>query len=197
MRKKDNVVYEAAKGAAKNVIVSLQKELQRILDFWSNRNEEWRTKIVWFNPKKYGEYNGFYGNEPGLYLLLDEKAKIWLPRTSVEFKTFITLIKQLYLKNDESINISIPNIEIWLDKEENVQLKLYTNLQNRMNEEEYSFVKTIAEEILEMISGLESCKQFEYCEGYNCSNSDPTAPTAEAPNFYVGLKTSYNMWDVN
>lgn len=194
MRKKDDVaLYEAAKEAFRKFVITLQKELGPMLNGWSSRSEEWYTSIDVLNPKEYEGDNGIYGTEPGVYLIFDEECRIWFPRTSAKYGVFLKAMYKLHQKNDKLMETSIPTVDIYFNGKETVEFKIYTYVQDRANEDEYSSAKTIAEELIEMLSGLEGFKQPEYYEGDDFGNTDPTV---EHSNYYVGLKTSYNMWEV-
>lgn len=192
MRKKEDVLlYEAAKEAVRKFVITLQRELSPMLNFWSSRDEEWYTSIGWLNPKEYEEDDGIYGTEPGLYLIFDTECQIWFPRTSAKYKVFLDAICKLYQKNDKLMQISLPMVDIYFDGKETVEFKIGIYLQNRANEKEYSSARTITEAFIEMLSGLEGCKLSSYYEGDDCGNTE-----VEPSDYYVGLKTSYNMWEV-
>lgn len=197
MREKDKngALYKAAKEAVRSFTTTLQKELEPMTFEWSERRPtKYYTGIEWSDPEKF-DFERYFGKEPGMYLIAcDGEAHIWFPKTSVAYDTFYDTMCKLHEEDDDFLEQSIPmDVDIGYDGNETIEFKIYIYVHDRANEEEYISAKTIAEELMEMLSDMEGFEKFTYYEGDNEGNTDPNVKHS---NYYVGISSTYNMWMV-
>lgn len=201
MRKeiRDVASYEKATIALKNLIITFQKELSPIANAWTERKKNTYTGISWYDPSDYDNMPSFYGTEPGMYYSPEVgDYMIWFPRTTQAYVVFRNAFLKLYQAEDDLIERSIPSdIEIFYNGYKTIEFKFMTYIFDVTDEMECAAAKLIAEDIKEMLMGFDGFETFDNYEGDGEPGEEHVYnPEEELPaNYYVGVKSKYNLWD--
>lgn len=203
MRKeiKDVAVYKAAKEALRNLITTFQKEILPITYAWKERGDKVYTNIGWYNPEYHEEMGSFYGTTRGLYILSEVgEYFIWLPKTTKAYSIFHDAMTELYHEDDNFFINSIPEeIGLFFDGDRTVNFKFSAYVSDVTDETELTSAKTIAEELIEMLSDFKGCEACEFYEGDDEPDKEHIYhPGDELPaNYFVGVKSKYDFYNVN
>lgn len=190
---------EAAKKALINLISTLQREILPITFGWHDRECKVYASVGWYDPDQYDEMEGFYGTTPGLYITAEVgEYFIWLPKSTKAYELFYPVMAEL-CKQEDLLEDSVPD-EIILDCEGDsiVSLKFVTYIYDVTNEIEMVSAKKVAIMLNEMLTDYKICEGFILYEGDDEPNNDRVYNPGDEipPNYFVGIKTSYDFYKV-
>lgn len=192
-------LYEVAKKHLTYFLSTLQKEILPISFGWQDRGCRVAANVGWFDPEMDDEVGGFYGTTPGLYITSEVgEYLIWLPKSTKAYDTFYSVMVQL-CEMENLLKDSITD-EIMFDLVDDsvINVKIVTYVYDVTNETEMKSAKTVANMLKDMLSDYEIFDKIELYEGDDEPDEDHVyKPGDQLPeNYYVGIKTRYDFYEV-
>lgn len=168
--KKD--LYQEAKEALRDLISTFQSETTQLTCIWEKAESAFTTYICWCAPEEYE--NGYYGDNPGLYLKIGEYY-IYLPNSTRSYCLFYDSIVKLHA--GENYVESVIPAEIILDfKSGEIASYMFTTyFLEHASEMEIIAAKSLSKELMGMLCN-EEMDSLEFYEG------------DEERNYCVGFK---------
>ena len=186
-------LYQEAEDAARSFVCQLQNELAALVMNWYERKpEKVSGSILLLDAEEVKEYDGVYGNMPGLYLHLGGgDAAIYLPKTTLEYNKYLDTIILLHESDDNLYYETLPGMfDCWYDGDETVEIDLQCNIIGLTIPEAYTSAKILAEELVQLLSGIKTFLKVEYFEGDDDGNTDLNA---DPNNYFVGVRLYYDI----
>ena len=186
-------LYQNAEDAAKSFVYQLQSELGGLVMNWYERKPEKASgSILMLDAEDVKNYDGVYGNMPGLYLHLSGgDVAIYLPKTTLAYNKYLDAIILLHESDDNLYYETIPDVcDCWYDGNETVEIDLQCNIIGLHIPEAYTSSKILAEELVQMLSDLKHFLKVEYFEGDDDGNTDLNA---DPSNYFVGVRLYYDI----
>lgn len=189
----NGALYNAAQTSAKTLFFVWRNEIEKIFFDFSNTKTMVCSYTIWRNLSSSDKAinSGIYGTEDGMYHTMGEYS-IWFPKTSMAMAEFMINFGKFRYGQSFTSMMVFPNvIDSFFDGKNIVKFKFFANV-DKNNEEEYSIAKKNAEVLVEMLSDFSKFEEFEYFEGIEKGD----ASLNNNANYYVGIKSSYNLWEV-
>lgn len=187
-RKPYETLYAEAEKATKVFLYQLQNELCALAMLWRERKPETQAaSIMVLDADGIKKTEGVYGSTPGLYLHVDAgDVAIYLPKTTLAYSNFINAIVELHECDDNLYYETVPYvIDVFYDGAETIEFNLWSNIVGLPIAEAYTSAKYIAEELVQMLSGIQVYHKIEYYEGDDNGNTDLNE---DPNNYFVGVK---------
>lgn len=193
-------LYKGAKYDVENLVQTFKAEIVPMARACWCKLERCSACILWFNGDDVHNYDilegmhgAIYGDSAGMYLCEgngESEVCIKLAKSTSAYVDFYSSICDLHATDYSLYEETIPSyVDIYYRGNNTIEMAFVCNLSD-LPEDSYESAKTIAKEMVEMLSGIKGFEKVEYFEG---DEDDNIVLERKGINYFVGIKLCFNI----